>query len=119
MRAPSLERTAWVLISMLIAFWVWFGVASAVEEQLGWRNVLLHLLVPGGTFAIIAAIASRWRYVGGVLLVVAGLLVVVGYSLIDGEFYTTSTLVLVMLAMAVPPVVAGVLLIESRKPTHP
>ncbi|MGB2714241.1 MAG: hypothetical protein WBC51_08690 [Vicinamibacterales bacterium] len=53
------------------------------------------------------------------LLVVAGLLVVVGYSLIDGEFYTTSTLVFVMLAMAVPPVVAGVLLIESRKPMHP
>ena len=119
MRALSPERVAWMLLGLLVAFWLWFGVASAVEEQFGWGNLLLHLLLPGGAFAIIAAIAWRWPLAGGALLIAAGFLVVVGYSLIDGEFYTTSTLVFVMLAMAAPPVAAGVLLMQSRKTDSP
>ena len=55
--------------------------------------------------------------VGGVLLVAAGVLVLVGYSLVDGEFYTTSTLVFVGLAMAAPPVAAGILQIECSRGT--
>lgn len=58
--------------------------------------------------------AERYCDIGG-----TGFVVVVGYFLVDGEFYTTWTLVFVMLAMAAPPGAAGVLLMQSRKTDSP
>jgi len=116
MRTWTSERLAWALIGLLVAFWLWFGIASAVEERLGWSNAILHVLVPGGAFALMGAVAWRWRRVGGMLLVAAGVTIMVGYPLVDGEFYTTSTLVFVLLATAAPAIAAGVLLLESRRP---
>ena len=114
MRAAYFERIAWSLTLAVVAFWVFFGVASGIDENLGWRNLLKHLLVPGGVFAGIAAIAWRWRLAGAILMIATGATIFVGYPMVFIEFFPTSTIVLVLLTMAAPPVAAGVLLLEAR-----
>ena len=123
MRAVHIERIAWVLIGTLIAFWVWFGLASSSPEKLGWQNLVLHLLVPGGAFAAIAAIAWRWRRAGAALLIGAGALIVAGYPLVGGQV-PAATRIFLLLTLAAPPIAAGVLLLEARSvleeaPHHP
>ena len=114
MRAVYFERLAWILLAMLIAFWLWFGLASALSEKLGWQNLVWHLLLPGGAFAAIAAIAWRSRFIGGILLIAAGALIVLLYSFAGGRF-RPSTLILLLLTLAAPPIAAGVLLVESTR----
>ena len=119
MRLLNRERLAWLLVTLLSGFWVWFGLASALGEGFGIGDVILRALIPGGVFAIVAAIAWRWRLAGALLLVATGILVVAGYPFVDGEFFPTSTLIFVLFTMAAPPIAAGVLLFETRrKPRH-
>ncbi len=114
MRAVHLERIAWALTIGVVAFWLWFGLASAVSERLGSANFVAHILVPGGVLALIAAIAWRWRVAGAILMIAAGGTIFVGYPMVFGEFFPTSTIVVVLLSLAAPPVAAGVLLLEAR-----
>lgn len=118
MRAVHVERIAWGLALAVAVFWLWFGLASAASERLGWGNAVAHLLVPGGAFAAIAAIAWRWRVAGAILMIAAGATIFVGYPIVFGEFFPTSTIVFVLLTMAAPPVAAGVLLLEARHIAH-
>ncbi|HET7221468.1 MAG TPA: hypothetical protein VFJ02_25605 [Vicinamibacterales bacterium] len=117
MRAVYFERIAWVLLAALIAFWTWFGLASALAEKLGWQNFVLHLLLPGGAFAAIAAIAWRSRVIGGVLLIAAGALIALLYPFAGGRF-PGSTVVLLLSTLAAPPIAAGVLMLESTRSTQ-
>ena len=114
MRAIHCERIAWALALGVVALWVWFGAASAFSERLGWGNAVAHLLVPGGVFAGITAIAWRWRFAGALLMIAAGGAIFIAYPIAFGEFFPTSTIVLVLVTMAAPPVAAGVLLLEAR-----
>jgi hypothetical protein len=114
MRAVYFERIAWTMTISVVAFWLWFGTASALSERLGWGNAVAHLLVPGGILAAIAAIAWRWRVTGAILMIATGAAIFVSYPIVFGEFFPTSTVVIVLLAMAAPPVAAGALLLEAR-----
>jgi hypothetical protein len=116
MRALGLQRLAWTLLAFTTTFWLWFGTASAIGERLGVINVLLHLLLPGGAFLLLACIAWRWRRLGATLLIVAGLAIAVAYPLTAGRRFPASTIVMVILTMAMPPVAAGVLLLERKRP---
>jgi hypothetical protein len=108
------ERVAWVLIVFAAVFWLWFGIASAIGEHLGPANALLHVLVPGGTFAIIGVLARRWRTPAAIALIAIGTFVAIAYPLVYIEFFTASTVALVVATMAVPPLVAGILLLVAR-----
>jgi hypothetical protein len=115
MQAVHFERIAWTLMLATVGFWLWFGVASGISEHLGAGNFVAHLVVPGGVLAGIAAVAWRWRLAGAILMIAAGGAVFVGYPILFGEFFPTSTIVFVLLSMAAPPVAAGVLLLEARR----
>jgi hypothetical protein len=115
MQAVYFERIAWTLTLAMVAFWLWFGVASGITEHLGAGNFVAHLLVPGGVFAGVAAVAWRWRVAGAILMIAVGGAIFIGYPIVFGEFYPTSTIVFVLLSMAAPPVAAGVLLLEARR----
>ena len=108
------ERVAWVLIVFVAVFWLWFGIATAIGEHLGPANVIYHLLVPGGTFAIIGGLARRWRTPAAIALIAVGGFVAIAYPLVYLEFFAASTVVLVVATAAVPPLVAGILLLLSR-----
>jgi len=112
------ERVGWVLIVFAAVFWLWFGIASAIAENLGPANVVLHLLVPGGAFAIIGGLALRWRAPAALALIVLGAFLAIAYPLVYIEFFAASTVVLVVATMAVPPLVAGILLLLSRSHTR-
>ena len=110
------ERVTWVLIVFMAVFWLWFGIATAIGEHLGPANVIYHLLVPGGTFAIIGGLARRWRTPAAIALIAVGAFVAIAYPLIYIEFFAASTVALVVATMAVPPLVAGILLLLSKNP---
>ena len=116
MRGRWSQPLAWTLIAFTTTFWLWFGTASAIAERLGVINALLHLLLPGGGFLLIAAIVWRWRRLGAILLIVAGLAIAVAYPLTAGRRFPASTIVMVILTMAMPPVAAGALLLERKRP---
>ena len=120
MQARNTERVAWVLIVCVAVFWLWFGIASAIREDLGPANAVLHLLVPGGTFGIIGMLARRWRTPAAIALIAIGAFVAIEYPVVYLEFFAASTVALVVATMAVPPLVAGILLLLSgnRQPAH-
>jgi hypothetical protein len=110
-RSPA-ER--WMLYSarfLVLAwalFWIWFGLASGVGEGLNATGVLIHGALPGLIFLTLALLAWRWHHVGAFLLVAASLAIAVGYPILAQRF-PASTILLVVLTMAVPPFVAGLL----------
>jgi hypothetical protein len=112
------ERVAWVLIVFVAVFWLWFGIASAIGEHRGPANVVLHVLVPGGTFAIIGLLARRWRRPAAIALIAIGAFVAIAYPTVYMEFFSASTVALVVATVAVPPLVAGILLLLSRRRTR-
>jgi hypothetical protein len=99
-------------------FWTWFGLASGIAEGLSLGGVLVHTAVPGLFFAVLAGVAWRWKTLGGILLTVAGVAVGVAYVILFGR-KPAITVFLTLLTMAVPPIVAGILLLahcQSSKP---
>jgi len=104
------RSTAWVLVIIAIVFWLWFGIGSAYVERAGPFNWLMHILVPGGIFMLTALMAWRWERIGGALFVLEGI-VALGFivrAFLWGRF-TTSTLMLMCLTLALPPLAAGIL----------
>ena len=104
------RSTARILMIIAIVFWLWFGIGSAYVERAGPLNWLMHILVPGGIFALSALVAWRWQGIGGALLVLEGI-VVLGFivrAFLWGRF-TTSPLTLMCLTLALPPLAAGIL----------
>jgi hypothetical protein len=112
------DRIAWVLIVFVAVFWLWFGIATAIGERLGAANAVFHVLVPGGTFAIIGLLAWRWRTPAAIALIVIGAFVAIAYPMVYVEFFNASAVALVVATMAVPPLVAGILLLLPRRRTR-
>jgi hypothetical protein len=112
------ERVAGVLIVFVGVFWLWFGIATAIGERLGPANWVLHVFMPGGTFAIIGLLARRWRRPAAIALIAIGAFVAIAYPMVYVEFFTASAVALVVATMAVPPLVAGILLLLSRRLTR-
>jgi hypothetical protein len=104
------RTTAWVLVIVAIVFWLWFGIGSAYVERAGPVNWLMHILVPGGIFILTALVAWRWQGIGGALFVLEG---TVALGFIVRAFlwasFTTPTLILMCLTLAIPPLAAGIL----------
>jgi len=106
---------AWTVIVVVTAFWLWFGIASAVAERLGALNWIGHIVVPGGVLVVTALVAWRWPIVGASLLIAEGLFVAIAYPLTFGRRFPLFTTVMVWLTMALPSMIAGVLLLVDRR----
>ena len=112
-------RGAWILITVAIVFWLWFGIGSALVEGGGWFDWFMHLLIPGGIFIFSALVAWRRERIGAILftfegVVATGILVV---ALVSSRL-SPSTLLMMLLTLALPPLIGGILLlvcIEQRK----
>jgi hypothetical protein len=105
------EVTARALAIVWAGFWTWFGLASGISEGQRPLGVLLHTMVPGGLFLISALIAWRWSFAGGVLLLLEGLATLVAYPLMTQGRFPVQTIAFVLATMALPPLIAGVLLL--------
>jgi hypothetical protein len=111
MKVKALDLTAVLVMLPFVGFWLWFGIASAVSEELGARNWAAHLAVPGGIFVATLLLAVRWRRAGAALLLLEGLAVAIAYPLLARGRFPLSTIALILLTMAFPPAVAGSLLL--------
>jgi hypothetical protein len=98
-------------------FWTWFGLASGISEKHSPLGVLVQALVPGGLFLASVAVAYRWEKPGAYLLLLEGLLIAIVYPMLSGGRW----LPFVLPTMALPPLVAGILLLSRGRmaASHP
>jgi hypothetical protein len=106
--------TARVLGLLWAGFWLFFGIASAVGEELRLSGIMMHILFPGLVFLGIALLAWRWPNHGVFVFVMIGLFVLIGYPIMMKHF-PLSTIIFVELTMALPPLIAGILLYVANR----
>lgn len=100
------------------SFWLFFGIASSIGENLQLTGMVMHVLFPGVIFLGIALLAWRWETHGAVLFIAIGVIAMALYPVVFGGRFSFSTVIFVELTMALPPIIAGILLlIHSRKAT--
>ena len=95
-------------------FWLFFGIASGIGENLRLADIVMHVLFPGLVFLGIALLAWRWPYHGVFVFLTIGLFVLIGYPVMMTHF-PFSTILFVELTMALPPIIAGILLYVSNR----
>jgi len=91
-------------------FFVWMTVASEGFSTAG----LTVALCLGVLFLGSAAIAWRWERLASLLLLVEGLVVLIGYAQV-AQGLPQSTVVLVIVSLALPPLLAALFLTMCRR----
>ncbi len=100
------------------SLWTIFAAASALSQGVGpvTDNALIAsaVLIWGIVF-LWGGIAVAWKkaLIGGTLLVIASLLVIIGYSLSAAGRVAPLGIFLVVLTMGVPPLISGALYLLS------
>lgn len=112
-----MSLTAYTLALAWALFWVWFGLTSGISEGIGPSGVLVHALMPGVIFLALALSAFYSEGIGGMLLLSTGALFAVLYPLVFPSA-SLSVKVFCELALAAPPVIAGVLLLKHIRWMH-
>ncbi|MFC1907985.1 hypothetical protein ACFLWD_02785 [Chloroflexota bacterium] len=98
------------------SWWIFFGLASSFVEELNLAGVLVHTTSPGLVFLVSTVIAWRWKAIGGIMLILEGLFLLIAYPVVMHNSFPSSTVVFMLLTMALPPLLAGPLfLISWRK----
>ena len=93
-------------------WWVFFAVASSLGERGGGGAALSPCLIAIVVFLGSAAIAWRRDLIGGGLLVVEGCVVIGAYAVGYLHANSVATVLFVLLTMALPPLLAGALLLR-------
>ena len=103
-----LRYVARTLALIWAVWWLFFGLASGAGE--GFKGLLANApnALPALAFCVCVAVAWRWDFAGGVLLLLCGLTAL--YAL-----RTSEHLSFMLLIMVLPPAVAGSLFILSRR----
>jgi hypothetical protein len=89
-------------------FWIWFFVAECWAWRSPWRAMAFWTAV-GLAFSILALLPWKWQKTGGVLLVVSGLLIAVGYARWSTARLPFTSRAITTLLFGGPPLVAGIL----------
>jgi len=111
-----LRWTARILALAVAIFWLWWGVGSAYVEGFSWMSLLAHC-IPGLFILMGTLVAWKWERIGGSLLVGAALLVtafllwVISRGGYRGTYRQVAAII--WLTMALPPLLAGGLLLAS------
>jgi hypothetical protein len=114
MNDQALRLTARILVSIWALWWVFFAVASSAGPHMSMSPTLL---IPASiVLALILTVAVAWLWptAGGILLIAESLFVI-GLWL-SGFFHPrfSSGIVSVIAVLAIPPLIAGILLLLSR-----
>jgi hypothetical protein len=104
------RRAALIFVIVAIVFWLWFGIGSAIVTEGTAFDWFMYIMMPGGIFILSAMIAWMWNRIGGVILALEGLLALIFViSAFIQEQYTTSTFLLMILTLCLPPLISGIL----------
>jgi hypothetical protein len=96
------------------AWWLYFGVTRGSSQGLDVLGALLHTALPGVVFLVSMAIAWRWRFAGGVLLVIEGLFISIFGPMIF-KHCSFMSVALLLLTGSLPLLASGILLILSYR----
>ena len=105
-RIKRLRFVARILILLWVGFWGFFLVASILSEPFqttAFVPIGIYLLF----FVIPVFIAWRWERIGGILFLLIGHAVFVVYPMVMKV--SLSTILMIYLTMAFPPLIAGLL----------
>ena len=101
-----------ILAVLWAGFWLWFGFASGIVEELGPYGILKHTITPGGYFLLTVLVLFRWERAGAWLLLAAGVITAVWYPLLVG-LQRMEWIVFVVPLMSLPPLLSGFLILRS------
>lgn len=117
----SVRRVAQGLALLWAFGWVVLGAVFGTAGLEGGERIvgaIVQGLIPGAVFVAAALASLKWPMWGGVALLALGALTGFGYPLWATN-QPASSVVFIELTMALPPLVAGALLILSARPRPP
>ncbi len=106
------------LALMWAVFWLFFFVV----ESLVWHTPALVMASWAGVgllFVVLALLPWRWERAGGLLLVVAGLLIGVAYTIWAPPGLHPAARLTTTVVLAAPPLVAGLLFLRHDRAAVP
>ncbi len=74
-------------------------------------GTIVHASIPGVIFLITVFIAWRYQHIGTVILLIEGIAIAIAYPLLFGSRFPVSTVLYVEATLALPPFLAGILLL--------
>lgn len=107
--AARLLSIAWA------AWWIFFGIDSALRSGASIDGIIMQSVMPGGFFLASALMALRWEILGGIVLFIEGAILTIGYPIIAGRTFDIGKLMFVEITMALPALIAGILLLWSAR----
>ncbi len=113
-----LRRVGLIIGLVWAVLWTMFLGASALSQGFGPitnEALVASVVLASGVLILWLSIVIAWKreLVGGILLIVAGLLVIIGYPVGAAGRIDPLGIVLVVVIMGLPPVVAGLLFLLS------
>ena len=113
-----LRRVGLIVGLVWAVLWTMFLGASALSQGFGPitnEALVASVVLASGVLILWLSIVIAWKreLVGGILLIVAGLLVIIGYPVGAAGRIDPVGIVLVVVIMGLPPVVAGLLFLLS------
>ena len=107
------------LISNLwAASWISLGVASEISQALSFVRTLLDLVISNLHFALLQFLARRRAMLAGLLLLLIGLILMLGFPTLSRHLHGNA-LAYVILILALPPLVAGILYLLDWRTKNP
>jgi hypothetical protein len=107
------------LISNLwAASWISLGVASGISQGLTFVRILFDLIISGLFFALLQFLARRREMLGGLLLLLIGVILTVGFPTLSRHLHGNA-LASVILTLALPPLVAGIMYMMDWRIKNP
>jgi hypothetical protein len=98
------------LMILWVSWWIFFGFSSSLSAGISPASVLLHAAFPGFIFLLTAIVAWWFEEIGGKLLIFEGLFILVVFPAIAAGAISFGGILFVILTMALPPILAGILL---------
>lgn len=95
-------------------WWIFFGLASGIDEGSSVPVILVHAAIPGALFLISALLPWRYEMLGGKVLLIEGILIAIIYPYLARHFQLF-VILMVLLTMALPPLIAGLLCITIAR----
>ena len=110
MSGKWMRRCALALGLLWAGWWVFFEAAEAMGSGLFGQAIIFAVAMLG-----VVAVAWRWSVIGGALLIAEGIAAIAFFGPMWLQNFGTWQIVALSALMPAPPIVAGVLLLMSKR----
>ena len=103
-----------IIIILWAGFWVFFAVATILGEPYSGVGLLACVFF-SLLFIISALVPFRWERAGAYLLITLGVVFLIAYPLRMAKRMPLLTVLFVILTLATPPIISGILLLTYKR----